>query len=111
MRVESRVEKICTQLMNAAERGEWQIGVKLYPSEMKRLMKQWHINIVPIEESGTELTQCVASWENAFQGKKINFEQGFFIGKVVDEMPYTENIAQQLYLLAARKNTTCHQAQ
>lgn len=97
----SRIERLWEKMENVARKGKWSLQTTLYPSEIKRIERQWDVNVQKLKAENN-VVLCLITWNNAFR-EGINFEQSWFISKLIDEMPPVETPAQQLFLFAARK--------
>lgn len=97
----SRIERLWEKMENVAQRGKWSLQTTLYPSEIRRIEKQWNVSVQKLKTENN-VVLCLITWNNAFH-EGMNFEQSWFISGLIDEMPQVETPAQQLFLLAARK--------
>ena len=106
----SRMDYICNYLMERAEGGFFEAKMDIYPSEVTRMCKQWHVTVVGYKNMmnvSNKKYPCTISWSNAFEGAKLTFRHSWYMSRVSDEFPETENIAQKLFLITARaRNNT-----
>ena len=97
----SRIERLWEKLEDEASLGNWSYqATQIYPSEARRIEKQWNVEVKVIETNGKLFTVNI-SWKRAFTNG-LNSKQAWYIAKLLDEMPMVETLAQQLYLMAAR---------
>lgn len=98
----SRIDRLWEKLEKAAGKGCWSYQTILYPSELRRIERQWHVSVQklkPEEEGKTYI--CLISWNNAFPDG-MNYHQSWYISQLIDEMPQVSTPAQKLFLIAAR---------
>lgn len=96
----SRIERLWEKLEEQSRGGRWSYQTTLYPSEIRRIEKQWGVEIRELKSENNRVA-CLITWSNAFN-EGINFEQSWYISRIRDEMPKVEKPAQQLFLMAAR---------
>ena len=102
----SRSDRLIEYSLKEANEGKFSIIALLYPSEMKRVRKQWHAN-------GTQLSRCpdntgkyvcLISWDSSFSHVGLNFQQSWYVTKLQEQFPSVENFAQRLFLISARNS-------
>ena len=96
----SRIERLAEKLEEAAGRGKWSYQTTLYPSEIKRIEKQWHVNVQILKIENNHAA-CLINWSNAFPNG-MNYKQAWYVSKLLDEIPEVENNAQRLFMMTAR---------
>jgi len=96
----SRIERLSAKLEEAAGRGKWSFQTTLYPSEIKRIENQWHVNVQILKKENNNVA-CLISWNSAFPNG-LNYKQAWYVSHLIYEMPEAENYAQRLYMIAAR---------
>ncbi len=100
----SRNGRLCEKLIEVATHRNWSYKTKLYPSEIKRVQKQWGVKVDAEIPKGMMkgLIPCEIKWDNAFTAEGLNYKQSWYISKLTDDFPAVENFAQQLYIITAR---------
>jgi len=98
----SRMERLYERVEQAAERGKWSLYVTLYPSEIKRIERQWHVSVQTLKSENNRVA-CVICWNNAFPDG-LTYKQAWYVSKLLEEIPdeMTYTYAQRLFLMAAR---------
>lgn len=96
----SRNERLWEKLEEMAKRGKWSYQTTLYPSEIVRIEKQWHVAVQKLKSENNHVL-CLITWNNAFVNG-MNYKQAWYISKLQDDMPQVETPAQKLFLIAAR---------
>lgn len=96
----SRIERLWEKLEGVAEKGKWSYKTTLYSSEIRRIERQWHVNVQRLKSENNNV-DCLITWSNAFY-EGMNFEQSWYISQLLDEMPMVATPAQRLFLIAAR---------
>ena len=96
----SRIERLAEKLEEAAGRGKWSYQTTLYPSEITRIEKQWHVSVQVLKKENNNVA-CLISWSNAFPNG-LNFKQAWYVSKLLDEIPEMETYSQRLFMIAAR---------
>lgn len=99
----SRRERLEMQLLTAAESGEFTIDskLKLYKSEIKRL-KRDGFSVMP-EADSNKPVYCKISWYSPFK-EGIPHLVYSYITNLIDTPPKNLNFAQELFVIASRKN-------
>lgn len=101
----SRKDYICEQLIKRAEEGFFEVKMDIYPSEIARMCKQWHVTVVADNLAmgcSTKKYPCTISWSRAFEGAHLNYKHSWYMSRLSEELPETENLAQRLFLITAR---------
>ena len=96
----SRIERLAERVEEAAGRGKWSYQATVYPSEVKRIEKQWHVSVQVLKTENNRVA-CLINWSNAFPNG-MNYKQAWYVSKLLDEIPEVETYAQRLYMMAAR---------
>lgn len=98
----SRHTRLLNKLQGVAKSGKWSYQAILYPSELRRIEKQWHVDVQKLRLEGDgNAYYCIINWSNAFP-EGLNYQQSWYISRLYDDMPEVETFAQELFLLAAR---------
>ena len=105
----SSMDFICEELFKEAEGGSFEAKMELYPSEVKRISKQLKVVVVAdnnLMSCNNKKYACIISWNNAFQGCKLNYRHSWYMSRLSDEIPETESVAQRLFLITARSRNS-----
>ena len=99
----SRSDRLLDLTLNVAKEGKFSFKAMLYPSEMKRVKKQWHVNVTQLSgsPSDTGTYNCLISWDSVFSETGLNFQQSWYISGLQDEFPKVGNIAERLFIISA----------
>lgn len=97
----SRNERLWEKLEAVAEGGRWSYQTTMYPSEIRRIQRQWNVNVQNLRTENNNMISVLITWNNAFH-EGMNFEQSWYISGLLDEMPQVETPAQRLFLITAR---------
>lgn len=98
----SRIDRLWEKLEKVASKGNWSYQTILYPSELRRIERQWHVSVQKLKPEDEEKAYiCLISWNNAFP-EGMNYQQSWYISQLLDEMPQVSTPAQKLFLIAAR---------
>ena len=96
----SRNERLWETLVKVAKQGNWSYQTILFPSEVRRIQRQWGVFVHILKEENHRVA-CVITWSHAFLDG-INYRQSWYISRIIEDMPKVENSAQELFLIAAR---------
>ena len=101
----SRHERLTDLCNQEALKGKFNARAVLYPTEMKRIEKQWDVHVTQIEpeEHSKDKFLCLISWDTAF-AHQLNYLQSWYILGVNEDCPTTETVAQRLFLISVRNS-------
>ena len=99
----SRKDRIEEQCIASAMQGNFGIITKVYKSEKERLEKQWHVEVIPIEEFENGMMDVAVTWRNFFnKNNRPTLEESFYISGWVEDRPEADCFARRLALDAMR---------
>lgn len=99
----SRYERHLSQIADTACRGESNTSLNLYPGERQRLRKLGFTILEPLEHPNPSIAiLCKVDWSNAMRSIHRTPQQIMYINHAISELPATDNLAQQMFLISAR---------